>query len=79
MGAEQSVAGESQNRDGSQTAKTHIGNFMEEEVKKWEEVRNSSRTKDEAACACDESAPKMSRPYLDEHVRSWEEMHTNVA
>lgn len=80
MGAGQSApAPESTAQDmDSSPGRTHIGNYMAEDVRKWEQIKKSSESKDDGACSCEDSTPKMSPPYMGADVAAWEKIHMAV-
>jgi len=79
MGAEQSASAPESARDNDSTpGRTHIGNYMSEDVKKWEEMKKSSESKDDGACSCESGTPKMPPPYMGADVAAWEKTHMAV-
>ena len=58
--------------------RTHIGNYMEDDVKRWEKVQESSKRKD-GGCSC-EGEPKIAKKaFMQSLVDEWEELNTGVA
>tara|TARA_A100001015_G_scaffold16260_1_gene19027 strand:+ start:6138 stop:6386 length:249 start_codon:yes stop_codon:yes gene_type:complete len=53
---------------------THIGNYMQGDVLKWEKVHESSKQKD-SECGC-EAEPKISKSsFMQPQVEEWEQLH----
>lgn len=79
MGSSQSSdAGPPPSQKHDTGGKTHIGNYMQKQIRKWEQAKESAETEDPDACGCQSEAPRMQRPYMADSVEEWTKMHAAI-
>ena len=76
-GITSSVPAENAENTGREQRKTHIGNFMDTEVREWDRAHVGSVSHGGSDCGCN-SKPLMEPPVIDNRVEEWYRINAGI-